>query len=267
VHRIHAPLAARLTAALFTTPLPPKWVIQRKLARVPLPPQVQIKRVPFRGQAITQYSWQAAPGAPQVLLSHGWAGAARQLVPLANALADAGWAVTAIDHVAHGASPGASSELPMFVQAIEYTVQHIGPLDLIVGHSMGAGAAAVALARGLPAKRFVSIASPTSLAQVFAGFTRWLKLPEAVRADAQVLLEGRTGVQFEALEAHRNAPRLQLPVLVVHDQHDKTVAFSHAHQLVGFLANAQLFATQGLGHNRILSDSAVIERIVEFAQA
>jgi pimeloyl-ACP methyl ester carboxylesterase len=266
LHRVSLPLAARLTAALFCTPLPPKWVVQRKLARVPLPAQVQIGRVPFRDGAFTTYRWPAAQGAPRALLTHGWAGAARQLVRLANALAGAGWDVTAIDHVAHGASPGKRSNLPMFVQVIDYAAQHLGPLDVVVGHSMGAGAAAIALARGLAAQRFVSIASPTSFATVLAGFTRWLKLPDAVCAGTQAVLEARTGMRFAAMEARHNAPRLKLPVLVVHDAQDKTVPYANTQLLMEVLPNARLITTQGLGHNRILIDAQVIAQIVAFAQ-
>ncbi|MFM2399122.1 MAG: hypothetical protein RL341_1279 [Pseudomonadota bacterium] len=265
--RVSTPLAARLTAALFATPLPPKWVVQRKLARTLLPADVQVAALPFRGSAITTYRWTAPAGAPRALLTHGWAGAARQMVLLANALADTGWDVTAIDHVAHGASPGTQSNLPMFVQAIDYTAQHLGALDLVVGHSMGAGATAIALVRGMRAQRFVSIASPTSFASVLAGFTRWLKLPDSVRAGTQALLEARNGMRFEAMEAHNNAPRLKLPTLIVHDEGDKTVAFANAQQLLRLIEGAQLITTQGLGHNRILADQAVIEAIVSFAQA
>jgi pimeloyl-ACP methyl ester carboxylesterase len=265
--RVSTPLAARLTAALFATPLPPKWVVQRKLARTPLPEHVQIAALPFRGSAITTYRWTAPTGAPRALLTHGWAGAARQMVPLANALAAAGWDVTAIDHVAHGASPGTQSNLPEFVHAIDYTAQHLGPLDLVVGHSMGAGAAAIALGRGMQAKRFVSVASPTSFATVLAGFTHWLKLPDSVRAGTQAVLEARNGMRFEAMEAHNNAPRLKLPTLLVHDAGDKAVAFANAQQLLRLIEGAQLITTQGLGHNRILADAAVIAAIMDFAQA
>jgi pimeloyl-ACP methyl ester carboxylesterase len=264
---VSVPWAARLGLALFCTPLPPKWVVQRKLARFSPPAQMQTQRLPFGGHALTLYHWPANAGAPRALLTHGWAGAARQFVPMANALAAAGWNVTVIDHVAHGQSPGLQGNLPMFIRALDYTVQHIGPLDLVVGHSMGAGAAANAITRGLHAKRFVSIASPASFGDVLAGYTRWLRLPDQVRAQIQVLLETRSGMRFAALDAQHNAPRLALPTLIVHDEGDKTVAFANAQQLAALAPNARLMATQGLGHNRILSDTAVIEAVLAFAQA
>jgi pimeloyl-ACP methyl ester carboxylesterase len=211
------------------------------------------------------YEWPAHAGAPQVLLTHGWAGAAKQFIPLGDALAAAGWRVTAIDHVAHGKSSGYRSNLPLFVQALEFIAQPMGELDLIVGHSMGAGAAAIALRRGLRARRFVSISSPVSMLDVLRGFIRSLHLPESVVAPTQTELERFAGMRLAAMEATVNAPQLAQPTLLIHDQQDKTVNFQNAPQLAALIPGAQLMATAGLGHNRILADSEVIARVIRFA--
>jgi pimeloyl-ACP methyl ester carboxylesterase len=267
VGAVSSSLAARLTLALFATPLPPKWLVARRLAHIKLPASVHVAKLSLRGEHFTTYHWNGGSDAPRALLTHGWGGAARQLVPLANALSQNGWDVTVIDHIAHGASSGMRSNLPLFVQTLEYAAQPLGTLDLMVGHSMGAGACAIAMGRGLPVRRFVSIASPVSMAGVLGGFTRTLGLSDAVRARVQELLEQSTGMRLAAMEAQHNAPRITQPTLIVHDAKDKAVRFANAQQLAELIAGARLLTTEGLGHNRILLDAGVIDEIVRFAGA
>ncbi len=55
-----------------------------------------------------------------------------------------------------------------------------------------------------------------------------------------------------------------MPVLLVHDRDDEAVPQQHSCELHALLPRSTLLVTQGLGHNRLLRDPGVIERIVEF---
>ncbi|HET7774220.1 MAG TPA: alpha/beta fold hydrolase [Burkholderiaceae bacterium] len=266
--RIDHELAGRWAMRLFCTPLPPKWAVNAKLARWPWPESVERESLPFQGETLRVYRLAPADGTPRrgrVLLTHGWAGAARQFVPMARALSRAGFEVHALDHVAHGRSSGLSTHLPQFMQALEYIGQLRGPFDLAVGHSMGAGAMAMALARGLKARGFVSIASPTSLQTVLHEFARGVHLPESLVGPMQAALEARTGVRLASLEAAQNASRLALPVLLVHDRQDRTVRYTNVERLQALIPHARLVSTDGHGHNRVLAADEVIAAVLEFA--
>ena len=57
---------------------------------------------------------------------------------------------------------------------------------------------------------------------------------------------------------------LDVPVLVVHDEHDPVVPLTEAQRLMRSLKNVRLEQTSGLGHSRILSAAPVKELITRF---
>lgn len=55
------------------------------------------------------------------------------------------------------------------------------------------------------------------------------------------------------------------PLLVVHDRDDRAIPFAHALQLrEAARGPAELLATSGLGHRRVLRDRDVVNKVVEF---
>jgi len=54
---------------------------------------------------------------------------------------------------------------------------------------------------------------------------------------------------------------------VVHDHTDREAPFEGAVRLTTAWHGARLHATEGLGHRRVLSDPAVVERVAELAAA
>ena len=58
---------------------------------------------------------------------------------------------------------------------------------------------------------------------------------------------------------------VKIPMLLVHDRDDLEIPFEHALKIQQTLRNAELIATSGLGHRRILKDPAVIDQISRFA--
>jgi pimeloyl-ACP methyl ester carboxylesterase len=57
---------------------------------------------------------------------------------------------------------------------------------------------------------------------------------------------------------------LDIPGLIIHDRDDRDIPATHAQRLQDAWQNAQLIYTEGLGHNRILRDPAVIAAAVDF---
>ena len=155
-------LAVRGAVRLFTTPLPPNWL--RRAVR--WDPAWKIERWPFEGAELTVYAQPAAPHGPVALLVHGWGGHARQLLPLAESLAQHGWRPVLVEMPAHGGSGGTTSSLPQFARAIDYVAARLQQeghrIGLLVGHSLGANAAAYAASRGTAAARLVLGGPPAS---------------------------------------------------------------------------------------------------------
>jgi pimeloyl-ACP methyl ester carboxylesterase len=57
------------------------------------------------------------------------------------------------------------------------------------------------------------------------------------------------------------------PTLIFHDRRDKEVPYAEGVALAASWPTSEMISTEGLGHQRILRDPAVIDRAVEFVVA
>ena len=263
-------LAVRLAKSLFLTPLPPKWLQRGR----PWGAGWEVESLPFERTGITLYRAAAAPGSearPQVLLTHGWAGNARQLRPVAETLREAGLQPVIVEMPGHGRSAGWSSSLPQFARALDFVahglVQRGGRIEALVAHSLGGSAALHAMARGLPAARLVLFAAPDAPRDYTFLFAEVFGLSERTRAAMQSRIESREGLWMAQFDAGWSAPSVTRPTLVVHDEGDRVNTVSSAKRLAGLLARAELLLTQGLGHRRVLEDPDVLSRVRSFVTA
>jgi alpha-beta hydrolase superfamily lysophospholipase len=188
LERLWPAMAVRAACRLFLTPLPPKWLARGKAWGS----EWQRTEWPFEDASVTVYTMEAGieANAPTVLLAHGWGGHAGQMHALASALAGAGIRPVIMEMPAHGRSAGLKSNLVQFARAIEYVVARLGdsgqagfgvsgqagsgvsgrstvggngrPVQMLVAHSLGATAAAFAVARNLPVERLVLVAPAAS---------------------------------------------------------------------------------------------------------
>jgi pimeloyl-ACP methyl ester carboxylesterase len=98
---------------------------------------------------------------PAVLLVHGWQAQAADLMPLAQAIVDAGFTVWAPDLPAHGHSEGTWLSIPLAAQALHAVGRLAGSFHAAVAHSLGVASLVHALTQGLQAERVVLLAPPT----------------------------------------------------------------------------------------------------------
>lgn len=258
-------LAVRAAARLFATPLPPKW-LQRKGA---WDASWQITHWPFEQAELTLHAQPAAPHGPVALLVHGWGGHARQMLQLADTLAQQGYRPVLLEMPAHGRSRGSWSNLPQFARAIDYAIGRLQQeghrVGLLAGHSLGANAAAYATSRGLAIDKLVLLAPPASPRAYTRYFAQVFGLSEATRAGMQRRIEASEGVLMQHFEARAVSPRISVPTLVVHDREDRINAFADGQAYAHAIQGAQLVATEGLGHRRLLKEPRVLAQVAVFA--
>src|SRR5688572_20817624 len=168
-----------------------------------------------KGRHIATWRW-GARDAPAVVLAHGWGGYAAQMRAFVFPLLSAGYQVIAYDQPAHGVSEGRLTGLPDFAEVLAEISWHYGDATAFIGHSLGAAAAALALANGrVRFQKVVLVSPPADLVGYSRRFARWYWMPEAVRRAMQSAIEERYGVLWENLEVARLAPRLSAPALVI----------------------------------------------------
>ena len=262
--RLWPALAVRAAHRLFGTPMPPRWLARRTRWDA----SWKIERWAFEDASVTIYTQPIAPHGPIALLLHGWGGQARQMLPLAQALAQQGLRPVLVEMPAHGQSDGSVSNLPQFARAIEYVVARLQQeghsLRAVVAHSLAANAAAYAASRGLGIERLVLLAPPASPREYTRLFAHVFGLSEATRAGMQKRIEAREGVLMPQFEPEAVGPRIRVPTLVVHDREDSINRFADGMAYAHAIRGAELVATQGLGHRRMLKDAEVLGKVAIF---
>ncbi len=231
-------------------------------------------RVHVHGNDVVAYSW-GDPAAPPVLLAHGWQLRASRFAVLVEALEAADLRPVAFDGPAHGASSGRRTTVLEHAAATRAVQEATGPLAAVVGHSLGALAAGLALRDGLAADRYVAIAAPTGFDSVVRAFRRQAGLPE--RLHEPLCERVARGLFPDAAEARDRLDLLRRPVpaaipaLFVHDVDDTLQGPGEARRLQAAHPGSELLVTAGLGHNRVLDDhdvaSAVVRHVTTTAYA
>lgn len=255
-------LATLYAAKLFTTPIRHK-VPKRELAMDENSQQFPLF-VPKINKEIVVYQYGSS--VKKVLLVHGWSGRGTQLVKIADALLEKEFMVYSFDAPAHGKSKGNFSIMPEFIASILEMEQKYGPFEYAIGHSLGGMSILNAIKQNLVVKKAVTIGSGDVIQDIIDDFVKNLKLKPEYGLRIKDHFETKFGGEMDDYSAYKAAQMVQIPVLVIHDQNDEDVSVNSAYHIDKHLAHSELFITEGLGHRKILGDSAVIETILKFIE-
>ncbi|MDG6347926.1 alpha/beta fold hydrolase [Luteimonas sp. 8-5] len=218
------------------------------------------------GTRIHAYTWGDPSRQPYVLFAHGWSSHGTRIAPWLPTLRAAGYAVVAFDQAGHGRSGGRLTTLPDFTCHLLAVGRRFGPAAAVIGHSLGASATALALARGLHAERAVLIAPMADPLTAVERFARVVWLGQRLGRRMFARFEQAMGFDVRELQAHHNAPLIARPALIVHDLEDREVPWSDGECYARAWHGSRLLSTVGLGHNRIVDDAGVIAATLRFLQ-
>ncbi len=212
----------------------------------------------------TVQAWRWGRG-PAILMVHGWSGRGVQFHRFVAPLVQAGYTVVAIDGPAHGASSGRITSYFEFTDTIRtfLTTDLDFNIQGIIGHSFGASAAINALAKEGLFVNAVCIAPVLKLRDLLLYSFRRFGIPQTLVARLIGKFEQRFGYHLEADDPHLLIGDLKGPVLIVHDQQDRTAAFGDSIYQAQMHGHINILATRGLGHRRILTDPAVVQACLE----
>ncbi len=227
---------------------------------------VRIPGIDRRGSDLAVYEW--GRGANVVVLAHGWNGRAAQFATLVRELVSEGWRVVAFDAPAHGDTPGRSTYLVDWIDALAELQRGHGRIHAVVGHSFGGLAALVAAAGSVQVDRVVTIAAPGDPDLLLSQFQATLgyddRTAAAMRARfAERYFPGETD-PFARLSPLRDPLPTSVPLLAVHDEGDRIVPFGELARIAAANPTARTLATRGFGHNRVLTADPVLDAVVEF---
>ncbi len=201
---------------------------------------------------------------PTVLLAHGWESRRTHWGAFVAPLVEAGFRLVAVDAPAHGDSPGEKANVLQYALALVDVGRELGLLKGVVGHSFGAGAAVIALHRGLNSERAVLISGPSSVVSVIERWGRQYGLPEHDIPAFVRRVEQEVGESVDQLDVTRIAPGLTVRALVVHDKNDKEIPVADGLAVAAAWNGAEVLITERFGHRRIMIAGEVLRAVVEF---
>lgn len=153
--------------------------------------------------------------------------------------------------------------------AIRVAVERYAPIHAIFAHSFGATSLLLLLAENsdLLVGAVAVNNPPAKLSMLIDIFADMLELPERVISALHHKIGERFGRSVEYFSLRNHIRSLTVPGLVIADRGDTLAKFEDTEQLVSEWRGARLLATDGLGHQRALRDTKVIDELVSFVTA
>ena len=264
ISKVTAALSPKLTilfaAKLFTFPI--KYKIPKRELEMNSKSIQKLIQIPSISKKVVCYQYGESD--KKILLVHGWSGRGTQLFKIADELLKQGYSTISFDAPAHGKSPGKTTIMSEFVETILEIERQFGPFEAAVGHSLGGMSLLNAVKKGLSINHLVIIGSGDIVQDILDNFIAKLKLKLIYSEHLRLHFEKKLGEEMDSYSAYRSAMEVKIPVLVIHDKNDEEVPVTAAININNHLKNGTLFLTEGLGHRRILGNSAVIEKLVQF---
>lgn len=207
------------------------------------------------------------PKMPLALFVHGFDGDHDQWRAFGKVVQQAGYRVVFLDPPGHGASKAGQCDPIVFSDAVGSAFKILGPISLYLGHSMGAAAGVMATSDTINANAYVLIASPVVMARTIEATALRIGLGRAATDALQDEIGRKVGVHPRNIDLMPSVNGQSVPALIIHDRNDRQVPFSEAETLSAAWPDAQILATDGLGHNRILQDQKVLREVAGFLES
>jgi len=257
---ISTKLVTRFTAKLFTTPIKHK-IPKREFTMEQQSIQENLL-IPSINKEIVVYNYGTSE--KKILLVHGWSGRGTQLVKIADELLNLGYSTISFDAPAHGKSKGNSSIMIEFITSILAVEKQFGPFEFAIGHSLGGMSILNAIREHLKVKKAIIIGSGNVIQDIIDDFIKKLRLTPAIGLKLRDYFEKKYGEKMDYYSASNAAKKVLTPILIIHDENDEEVNVSATYHISKNLKNSELMITKNLGHRKILGNTEVIKRIVEY---
>ena len=199
------------------------------------------------------------------LFMHGWEARAAQMGSLVEPLQRLGYQVYLVDAPAHGDSDGNRSNPAQFARMAFRLQQKIGDIDLLVGHSVGAFAATLAIQAGLEVKRFAAIAGVVDYRAVLRDARLIFNVPATAKAEYDRQIQAELGLSWDALNVLQHAALMEQPCLYMHDPQDDDTACFSAEEMAHTVADGEFVPINGAGHRKILWHPNTVRTLAEWA--
>ena len=215
----------------------------------------------------------SGPKGPLAVLVHGWSANAGTVLRLGRPLLEAGFPVLAFDVRGHGSSDSVRFVTIRHYRDDVHAALHFAQTELpfsrrvVIGHSMGAAAAVLAVARGAPSDGMCLVAGPADMMDVTEGYLTDQGLPGAlVVRICSLSWRLRAAEPFADLNPEHSLARIRIPVRIVQGSDDRRVRPDHARRLAT-AAGVSVTEVPGRGHTDVLESEEAHDAIRELLRS
>lgn len=260
-------LAGKASFALFRRPLGRGRVGGAEQA---VHARATVDELTVNGKKVVTYRW--GNGRRPVLLLHGWQSRASRYAGFVPRLEALGLSPVGFDAPGHGDSGGNATTILEYREIVEQLQERHGAFHSIVAHSFGVACAFLALRSGVKAERLVAVSGVSDFQFLHSEFCSQLGLNDRLRQDLRRRIEedlfAGTENMWQLFDAKVRTEEVTVPILLIHDEDDRTVPLAEAHKLLAaYPGQADLVVTSRLGHRKILAEDAVIDNAIGFIAA
>ncbi|MBZ4034998.1 alpha/beta hydrolase [Flavobacterium sp. 17A] len=257
---ISTKLVTKFAARIFTTPI--KHKVPKREFEMDSKSIKKMIYVPSVDKSVVTYLYGHSDR--RILLVHGWSGRGTQLFKIADELLQNGYSTISFDAPAHGKSEGKTTIMSEFIASILEIEKQFGPFEIAIGHSLGGMSVLNAIKDGLNLKKAIIIGSGDIVQDILDEFVFKLGLKNELSHNLRIFFENKYQVKMDDFSAYRAAQKIEIPVLVIHDNDDPEVPVKAGIHINENLKDGNLFLTDGLGHRKILGNQNVIKKIIDF---
>lgn len=200
-----------------------------------------------------------------ILILHGWNSYALSMRNIISSLVNNGYTVIAFDAPGHGLSKSKHSNTS-YSNVISWFIKNYRP-SIIIGHSIGAFYALMqlnTLKLDFCIERFIAIAMPNNIKYILDVNLDRFSNPK-VKDKFYSIIKSKLDVYIEdvnLVKAYSQDPPFKC--LLIHDRDDNVIPYAQSEILNKIWSNSEIYPTIGLGHNLILKNEMVINKVIEF---
>lgn len=211
---------------------------------------------------------------PAVVLLHGWGGNASNLLPAAQALHSAGYAVLLMESRNHGRSHADDhSSLPRFAEDLDHALDWMRAQQCVdagrlvaLGHSVGGAAVLLCASRRHDLRAAISVAAFAHPEQLMRRWFHAKRVPYwPLGWLVNRYLERVIGARFDDIAPVNTLAKTSCPILLVHGLQDDTVPIADARRILHNRGRSNVTLMECGGTHETFDDpKEVTNRIVSF---
>lgn len=210
------------------------------------------------------HKWGSGP--KNILFLHGWESNSQRWLPYYNLLEKEKYTIYALDAPGHGMSKGDKLNLEVFRQAIEASLEHIGPIDTVIGHSLSNTAMGYCygIRPDVDINKFIVMGAASGMDAVFTYFKEILGLSNRSVANLSKKVNTIFKTPHQEVKLMSFFKKVTQPVLVIHDKNDPVTPFEPIEKALKKHPKINSYITNGLKHD--LKAEEVYTKVAAFIE-